>query len=136
MPWAGEFGPNPRSVAYFTCTAPMAPGLVAILPATPLVVCWSRPPGRPGQFEFGEVGLMATPSVGPPDWWICWLAKAAHRAGCSAMHHSSSTKLVPAESLSVTALMVRLGSVMPGLSLAMAASFQLVMPPVRTAHAV
>ena len=80
----------------------MVPALVAMLPATPLVFCWSNPPGRPGQFDSGWVALITTPSPGPPDWWFCWLAKAAQRAGCSLMHHSSSTKLVPAESLSVT----------------------------------
>ena len=51
------------------------------------------------------------------------------------MHHSSSTKLVPAGSLSVTGLMVRLGSATPGFSgRECRESFQLVMPPVRMAQ--
>ncbi len=47
----------------------MAPALLATLAATAVVRLLVEPPG-PGQFDSG-VALIATPSVGPPDWWFC-----------------------------------------------------------------
>src|SRR6516162_2334212 len=87
----------------------MEPGVFTTFDATAEVEASSRPLGGAFQFDPGTVALMGTPlGGGNPDMFLAYCAQTA---GCSAMQYSSSTKLVPAGSLSVTGFTGRLGKV-------------------------
>ncbi len=125
--------PNPASVAYWSCTGPIDPALVETSDETAAVWSASSPLVSAGHSDSGEVAVMI-PAL--PDWLFSKLANAFQSAGCSSMHHSCSTKFVPAGSLSVTGRMARFGRLTPGLLAAICELFQFVIPPVRMAHAV
>ena len=115
----------------------MAPALLTTLEATADVDCVSYPFPGASQFDPGVVGEIGTPLGGGP-FAPMLAAYFAQTAGCSAMQYSSSTKLVPAGSLSVMGSTGRFGSVTLALApfCFNAGSSQFVICPVRRRHAV
>src|SRR5580704_3778038 len=95
----------------------------------------SIPVGKIGQSERGSVALRS-PTC--PALFVTTgeVTKAFHRAGCSWMQYSWSTKFVPARSERMTGWIATAGRLAPGLSCWIKGSFHIFTPPVMMAQVV